>query len=337
MRVSVVIPVYNKAPFLQECLNSVFAQRFPEVEVIAVDDRSTDTSLDLLRSIQDPRLRIIALEKNLGPAGCAQRGFDAATGEYIVRMDADDVMFPERIAKQVAFMDTHPELGASGSHVELLHQPGVVRKATLSDADCRAGVLFRIPMFQPTTIYRRSVLIEHSIRFEDPWPRYGEDWLLQLRLLRVTRIANMNEALVRYRVAPQNLASQRGDMRDQRTLFSAILEWYGLLYDEAHLRQHLHAVKYYREALTPKDVADLKTYLAELRRIVDARALFDSTDFDRQLDLVWNDLAFQLPRFGRASIMAYLRLDHRRSWPKLRYLLSSFIKGRVYLPEVGEA
>ena len=54
-------------------------------------------------------------------------------------------------------------------------------------------------------------------------------------------------------------------------------------------------------------------------------------------DLVWNDLAFQLPRFGRASIMAYLRLDHRRSWPKLRYLLSSFIKGRVYLPEVGEA
>ena len=90
MKASVVIPVYNKAPFLKECLESVFAQSFQAFEVIAVDDASTDGSLDVLRSCTDPRLRIIELERNVGPGGAAQRAMDAAQGEYILRVDADD-------------------------------------------------------------------------------------------------------------------------------------------------------------------------------------------------------------------------------------------------------
>ena len=100
MRVSVVIPVYNKAAYLQECFESVFSQSYTDMEIIAVDDKSTDGSLELLRAMTDPRLRIITLDRNLGPSGCAQRGFAAATGEYIVRMDADDVMLPERVSTQ---------------------------------------------------------------------------------------------------------------------------------------------------------------------------------------------------------------------------------------------
>ncbi|MBK6831554.1 MAG: glycosyltransferase family 2 protein [Flavobacteriales bacterium] len=114
MKVSVVIPVYNKAPFLKECFDSVFGQTFSDFELIAVDDRSTDGSLAGLRRHAGSTPAVIELERNLGPAGCAQRGFDAATGEYIVRMDADDVMFPERIAKQVAFMDANPHWARAG-------------------------------------------------------------------------------------------------------------------------------------------------------------------------------------------------------------------------------
>ncbi len=144
MTVSVVLPVYNKAPFLRACIDSILAQTHGDFELIAVDDRSTDESLSILREVNDPRLRIIALEHNLGPAGCAQRGFDAAQGRYIVRMDADDVMVPHRIAAQVAFMEAHPDVGMSGSHMVVLDRPGDLRRASLSDADCRAGVLFQI-------------------------------------------------------------------------------------------------------------------------------------------------------------------------------------------------
>jgi glycosyltransferase involved in cell wall biosynthesis len=114
MKVSVVVPVYNKAPYLREAFDTIFGQTFHDMEVISVDDRSTDDSLSILRSFTDPRLRIIALEHNLGPSGAVQRGMDAALGEYIVRMDADDLMDPRRVERQVAYMDSEPLVGASG-------------------------------------------------------------------------------------------------------------------------------------------------------------------------------------------------------------------------------
>lgn len=330
MKVSVVIPVYNKAPFLQECFDSVFAQTFRDIEVIAVDDRSTDDSLALLRGMTDPRLRVIALDKNLGPAGCAQRGLDAAQGEYIVRMDADDVMFPHRIARQVAFMDANPETGASGSHMELYYEPGVVRRATLSDLDCRTVVLFHIPIYQPSSIYRREVLERHAVRFQDDWPRYGEDWLFQLRLLKVTRVANLDEPLVRYRVGNQNISYGRDNHADLITLFSAVLDWHGLPSDPATLRQHLHAIKYFPGALLPADVLAVKQYLADLRTRVRELGLFDLEAFDRRLGRVWDDLAYQMPRFGWSTTWSYIRRDGRPSLAKCRYMLSSLLKGRIY-------
>jgi glycosyltransferase involved in cell wall biosynthesis len=337
MKASVVIPVYNKAPWLQECLASVLAQMRDGMEVICVDDRSTDESLQVLRGTNDPRLRIIALETNIGPAGCAQRGFDAAQGEYIVRMDADDVMHPDRIERQVAFMDAHPEIGASGSHMELLHEPGTVRRASLTDAECRAAAIFRIPLFQPSTIYRRNVLVEHGIRFQDDWPRYGEDWLFQLRLMRATRLANMDAALVRYRVTERSLASRRDDIGQQRVLFTEILRWFGLPHGDHDLRMHLNAVKCYPHPLAATDIGEMKAYLDSLRTRVRGSGLFPAELFGLELDRVWDDLAYQLPRFDRAVTFAYLRHDHRRSWTKLRYLLSSVLRARVYLPAAGEA
>lgn len=336
MKASVVIPVYNKAPWLEECLASVLAQQVESMEVICVDDRSTDESLAVVRRISDPRLRIIALERNLGPAGCAQRGFDTAEGEYIVRMDADDVMHPERIARQVAFMDANPDLGASGSHMELLREPGSIRRAPLTDAECRAAAIFRIPMFQPSTIYRRSVLVEHSVRFQDEWPRYGEDWFFQLRLMRATRLANMDAALVRYRVTERSLASRRDDIGQQRVLFTEVLRWFGLPHDEVALRMHLNAVKCYAAPLTVQDISGLKEYLKSLSKAVRESGVFPIPLFDRELDRVWDDLAYQLPRFDRAVTFAYLRQDDRRSFGKLRYLLASLLRGRVYLPAAGE-
>ncbi|MBK6540817.1 MAG: glycosyltransferase family 2 protein [Flavobacteriales bacterium] len=107
--VSVLIPVYNKAPFLRDCLDSVYGQTFQDFEIVAVDDASTDNSLALLKAEHDPRLRIIALPRNLGPAGAANAGIEACRGEYIVRLDADDLAVPERLAQQVAYMDAHPK------------------------------------------------------------------------------------------------------------------------------------------------------------------------------------------------------------------------------------
>ncbi|MBL7983253.1 MAG: glycosyltransferase family 2 protein [Flavobacteriales bacterium] len=330
MRVSVVLPVFNKAPFLQECLDSIFAQTHTEFELIAVDDRSTDESLAMLRAITDPRMKVIALDRNLGPAGCAQRGFDAASGEYIVRMDADDVMMPQRIARQVAFMDTHPDIGASGSHMHVLGAPYDLRKASLTDAECRAGVLFQIPVYQPASIYRTSVLREHVLRFKDDWPRYGEDWLFQLRLLQVTRVANVDAVLMQYRVGPQNSTQGRDRRADLAALFAQVLAWYQLPADDRHVAPHLHAVKVYEGGFGAKEVGELRAYLDELVRRVNEQGTFDMKVFGSRVQRVWDDLAYQLPRFDKAAWWAYLRSDRSLSVAKLRYLLSSLLTGTRY-------
>ncbi|HQX31586.1 MAG TPA: glycosyltransferase family A protein, partial [Flavobacteriales bacterium] len=116
MKVSVVVPVYNKAPFLRECFESIFAQSFTDLEVIAVDDASTDNSLDVLRSFTDPRLRVLSNPTNKGPGVTAQHAMDQAEGEYIIRVDADDILLPHRFKEQIAFMDAHPEIGISGTN-----------------------------------------------------------------------------------------------------------------------------------------------------------------------------------------------------------------------------
>ena len=185
MKASVVLPVYNKAPWLQECLDSVFTQTFTEFEVIAVDDASTDGSLRILEQVTDPRLRIIRLEKNIGPGGAAQRGIDAAIGEYIIRVDADDIMVPDRFAKQIALLDADPTIGACSSPIRLMSDPNVLHGVPLDDVDCKAGMLFGVPLNQPASAYRRSVLVENNIRYADEWPRYGEDRMYLVPLSKI--------------------------------------------------------------------------------------------------------------------------------------------------------
>jgi len=332
MKVSVVIPVHNKGPWLCACIESVLAQSFAGFELIAVDDRSTDECLSILRSFTDPRIRIIALDRNLGPAGAAQRGHDAATGEYIVRMDADDVMLPDRIARQVSFMDMQPGLGASGGWMELLDQPGVLRKSALTDRECRARSLFRIPIFQPTAIYRRTVLLDHAIQYDDDWPRYGEDWLFQLRLLRATQVANQPLPLVRYRLGAQNASSTVDSFEGMRRVFRDVLAAHGLPHGPAEMRAHLHAAGAFPDQLKAADVAAAKHYLLRLREQAAEAGLADEEALRIAFKQAWDDLGYQMPRFGARAIIAYMLRDGRPSMAKWRYLLSSLVKGARYEP-----
>jgi hypothetical protein len=175
-----------------------------------------------------------------------------------------------------------------------------------------------------------AVLREHGLRFQDDWPRYGEDWLFQLRLLNVTQVANVDAVLLHYRVGPQNSTQGRDRRADLEALFAAVLEWYGFPSDAAHLGHHLHAVKYYDGGFGAKDVRELRTYLDGLRSVVKQRHTFGEAAFETRIQRVWDDLAYQLPRFDKATWLAYLRNDRSMSMAKLRYLLASLVTGVRY-------
>ena len=114
--VSVIMPVYNGEKYLAEAIDSILGQSFTDFEFLIVDDGSQDNSAEIIRSYEkrDRRIRFIQLERNMGAAAARNRGIAAATGKFITMMDCDDISLPERLQKQVDFMQSNPEIGAVG-------------------------------------------------------------------------------------------------------------------------------------------------------------------------------------------------------------------------------
>ena len=111
MKISVVMAAFNAEKYLREAMDSILAQTYGDLELIVLDDKSTDGSLRILKeyAAADPRVVVLENEQNMGLTKSLNKGLAVAKGEYIARMDADDISVPDRFAKQVAFLDSHPD------------------------------------------------------------------------------------------------------------------------------------------------------------------------------------------------------------------------------------
>ena len=122
---SVLMPVYNGEAYLREAVESVLGQTETNIELVAVDDGSTDSSRAILRqfALQDPRVRVFE-EEHKGLVATLNRGLDVARARYICRLDADDIAMPDRIEKQVRFLDAHEDYVLVGGQVTIIDKAG---------------------------------------------------------------------------------------------------------------------------------------------------------------------------------------------------------------------
>lgn len=109
-QVTVLMSVYNGEKYLREAIDSILVQSFKDFEFLIIDDGSTDSSADIIRSYTDPRIRIVQNEKNIGLTHSLNKGLKLAKGEYVARMDADDISLPERLEREVAIAGAYPEI-----------------------------------------------------------------------------------------------------------------------------------------------------------------------------------------------------------------------------------
>src|SRR5258708_7569819 len=116
--ISVIMPVYNAAPFVREAVESILAQTLGDFELIMIDDASTDGSPEILARFTDPRCRLLTNANNLGAAETKNRGIAEARGEFLAFLDADDVATPQRLARQLEWLRAHPAVGLLGSRIE---------------------------------------------------------------------------------------------------------------------------------------------------------------------------------------------------------------------------
>ena len=177
-KISVIMPNYNNELYLREAIESVLNQTFKDFEFIIVDDGSTDKSIEIIQSYNDPRIKIFINEINKGVSYTKNVGLDAAKGEYIIILDSDDICHPERLEKQVKFMDKHPDIGVLGTLCLYFNKDKTLYEVDHfpSDPDfLKALLIYDCSIHQPTVIMRKDVLNRHNLRY-DVDIRYGEDY-----------------------------------------------------------------------------------------------------------------------------------------------------------------
>lgn len=207
-RVSVLMTVYNAAPFLRTSIDSLMAQRFPGWELIVVENGSTDGSASILAGYADPRIHVIPVAENIGRTPALRRAFDCARGEYIAVLDADDVSHPERLSQQVTFLDKYPEAVLVGSWAQYIDERGKVIaefKPPVNQYELQDCLGWINPIVHSSAMYRRRLALEVGGYPEDLV--YAQDFGLVLALAQRSKIAMIDDFLCQLRVRSSRMTS----------------------------------------------------------------------------------------------------------------------------------
>ena len=217
--VTVLLPVYNNEK-INLCIDSVLNQTFRDFELLIIDNASTDHTADVVRSYDDERIRLIVNEKNLGATGSLRKGIDLIKTRYIARIDADDLMLPERLEKQLAYMENNPDYGIVGSwtrHIDQNDQLYAVNKLCTTDKGIRTYLNIQSPFYHPAVMLRNSILKEHDLNY-DPDIKVAVEYDLWNRVLRYSKGCNLPEVLTYYRTGGDSLTSRNTTKRLQEYL-----------------------------------------------------------------------------------------------------------------------
>jgi hypothetical protein len=203
-RVTVLLATYNDEPFLAAAIDSVLVQTFSDFELLIVIDASTDRSRDIVESYRDPRVRLLVNETNVGLAASLNFGLAIIASDYVARLDGNDLCFPERLARQVAYLDARPEVAVVGSQATLIDVAGrrigeMRRPAT--ELGVRWHRIFENPLIHSSVMFRRAIVWDAFGGYDGRF-RFGEDFDLWPGLAKEHVILTLGEVLVAYRNAP---------------------------------------------------------------------------------------------------------------------------------------
>lgn len=193
--------VYNGERYLREAIESILGQTFKDFEFIIIDDGSTDSSKDIILYYKDPRIRLIENKKNICLTKSLNKGIKAAQGEYIARMDADDISLPKRLKKQIDFLDEHKDVGVLGTTFYHIDNEGkiIFTKIVPLKNDIIQKELLKKNCFAHGSIMMRKDILEKVGGYREQI-KYSQDYDLFLRIAKHCKMANLEEALYKWRL-----------------------------------------------------------------------------------------------------------------------------------------
>ena len=204
-RISVLMPAYNSEKYIAAAIESILNQTFTDFEFIIINDGSTDDTAKIVDEYakRDNRIKFVNNSKNKGLIGVLNEGLNLARGEYIARMDSDDISLPTRFERQIAYMELHPKCGVLGTWFQMFgNATNIVRHPKRINL---LNLLRDQHVGHPTVMIRKSVIDKYGFRY-DPDYKHAEDFELWSRMVMITEIHNLPEILLRYRWADTNIS-----------------------------------------------------------------------------------------------------------------------------------
>lgn len=202
-RISVVMSVYNGEKYLREAIESILRQTFTDFEFIIVNDGSTDSSLEIIQSYPDERIRLINNEKNIGLTKSLNKALKLAGGEYIARQDADDISLPNRFEEQMKYFEEHPETALLGTSFYRIGRDGEVigKRIALANPDNK---LRQENQFMHGSVMFRKEVIDNLGGYNE-LIRYSQDYELWLRIAKHYQTRNLTRVLYQFRHHDDNI------------------------------------------------------------------------------------------------------------------------------------
>jgi glycosyltransferase involved in cell wall biosynthesis len=230
--VTVLMSVYNGEKYLAEAVDSILNQTYTDFEFLIINDGSTDASRSIICAYHDSRIRLVDNPQNVGLSRSLNRGLSLAQGKYVARQDADDISEPQRLARQVAFMEANPhllmsgtwyrEIDADGNWGDNVRLPG-------DSTELRWLLLFTCPFIHTAAIMRKTQLLQ-EVGFYNESCYYAMDYELWFRIAQRCPVTNLPDYLVRYRINPYSMTATYGEITNEgielraRTV-AALLGW----------------------------------------------------------------------------------------------------------------
>lgn len=239
--VSVLIPCYNVEDYVVESVTSIIDQTYSDLEIIVINDCSSDNTLDRLQELanRDSRIKIYSNETNLKLIKTLNKGIELCNGTYIARMDADDISFPTRIEKQVSFLEQNLDYDVVSTMFYTFRtgrsKYNLYKNPKTYD-ELQAYLLFRSGICHPAVMIRKTLFSELGLRFEEKY-LHVEDYALWSKALYCTKLANIDEPLLYYRVHEHQVSTlnEKKQIDNKKEVFKIHCEKLGLSSDAKDL------------------------------------------------------------------------------------------------------
>lgn len=220
-KVSVLMSVYSGEKYLREAIDSILNQTFTDFEFLIINDGSTDRTAEILQSYDDPRIKIINNEKNMGLTKSLNKGLRMASGKYIARMDADDVSLSQRLEKEVNFLNQKKNIGLVGTYYLLINEKGSVLyavKLLTDERELKEKLLIGNQFGHGSVMFRRECIEKVGLYREEF--KSSQDYDLWLRISEVYGVANIPEPLYKWRFTVKSISVAKKAQQDKYALFA---------------------------------------------------------------------------------------------------------------------